>query len=80
MTPAHELQELVDAGWAPSTHYLIVRLRRREIRGRKCGRRWVMSDSDVQAYIESLSNAGPQADVLSPRFGLSEASARRRAS
>lgn len=76
MKEAHPLEEVVAAGWAPSTHFLVVRLRRGEIRGRKAGRTWVMSDSDIDAYVESLSNKA--APVEENYRGLSLASMRRR--
>ena len=78
MNRAHTLQDVVDAGWAPSVHYLTVRLRRGEIRGRKVGRHWRMSDDDVRAYVESLANGASAPVVEVARFGLSSASARRR--
>jgi hypothetical protein len=80
MNAAHTLAEVVEAGWAPSERYLVVRLRRGEIRGRKVGRHWRMSDDDIRSYIESLANqaTAPKLDV--PSSGLTAASARRHAS
>jgi excisionase family DNA binding protein len=76
---AHPLEAVVEAGWAPSTHYLIVRLRRGEIRGRKVGRHWRMSDEDIQAYVESLANkSAPTLEESYRSGGLSLASSRRR--
>jgi len=78
MNRAHSLAEVVEAGWAPSVHYLVVRLRRKEIPGRKVGRHWVMSDDDVRAYIDSRSNHAAQPVPEDSHFGLSAASQRRR--
>lgn len=78
MKQAHPLEAVVEAGWAPSTHYLIVRLRRGEIPGRKVGRHWRMSDDDIATYVASLSNKA--APVEPSHGGLSLASMRRRAS
>lgn len=78
LSPAHTLEEVVAAGWAPSVLFLLRRLRSGEIKGRKVGREWRMSDSDIQAYIESLANKRER--VSEPtRIGLSAASMRRRA-
>lgn len=78
MNRAHTLQEVVDAGWAPSVMFLTLRLRRGEISGHKIGRHWRMSDADVQDYLESTRN---RASVEEPRrIGLTAASMRRRAS
>jgi hypothetical protein len=74
---AHTLEEVVEAGWAPSVHFLTVRLRRGEIRGRKVGHGWRMTDADVQALADSMVNA-PASLAEVPRAGLSVASARRR--
>jgi hypothetical protein len=76
MKQAHPLEAVVEAGWAPSTHYLIVRLRRGEIPGRKVGRHWRMSDDDIQTYVASLSNRSVA--VEPSHGGLSLASSRRR--
>lgn len=77
MKQAHTLEEIVDAGWAPSVLYLQRRLRRGEITGKKVGRVWKMSDEDVAAYLDSLSNSKSR-PVAEQRFGLSSASMRRR--
>jgi len=79
MKRGHRLEELVDAGLAPSVRFLQMRLRSGAIPGRKVGRVWVMTDADVEAYLESVKNDAPQrSNVVSPSFGLSAASARRR--
>jgi len=56
MKRAHTFADLVEAGWAPSVRYLEIRARRGDIKARKVGRVWRMTDGDVDAYIESLSN------------------------
>jgi len=82
MNRAHTLTEIVEAGWAPSVHYLVVRLRRKEIRGRKVGRTWLMSDADLDAYIDSTLNITntpvEQHTDHTPVLKLSSASRRRR--
>lgn len=82
MNRAHTLQEVVDAGWAPSVHFLVVRLRRKQIRGRKVGRIWVMSDADLDFYIDSIANTATTDTTATdtPVFKLSSASMRRRVS
>jgi hypothetical protein len=81
MKHAHTLQEIVDAGWAPSVLFLQRRLRRKEISGCKVGREWLLSDEDFEAYIESKRNKPVQVDdTEAPRTGLTLASMRRRAS
>lgn len=79
MIGSHELEEVVAAGWAPSVRWLQARLRRGDIKGRKVGRTWKMSDRDVEALVEWLGNETVER-VHVPRIGLSEASARRRRS
>jgi hypothetical protein len=81
MNRAHPLDEVVEAGWAPSKEYLQVRLRRGEIRGKKVGREWRMSDKDIEMYLESISNQPSELRDLksqSPVVGLTAASMRRR--
>lgn len=56
MNRAHSLEELVEAGWAPSVRFLQKKLRNKQIQGKKVGRQWLMSDADVDAYLDSVSN------------------------
>lgn len=78
MTRGHTLDELVDAGLAPSVRYLQMRLRAGRIPGRKIGHTWRMTDQDIDVYLESVKNHAPQSNVVEPSFGLSQASQRRR--
>lgn len=83
MIRAHKLQELVDAELAPSVLFLQRRLRRGEIPGRKSGREWVMTDADIEAYLDSIGNGAAKASKPAEhsnvrRIGISAASARRR--
>lgn len=84
MIRAHRLQDLVDANLAPSVLYLERRLRRGDIPGHKSGRNWVMTDADIEAYLEITGNRAvkQQAAPVMPgevrRIGISSASLRRR--
>jgi hypothetical protein len=75
---AHSLEEIVAAELAPSVRWMQDKLRRGEIRGRKIGRHWKLTDADLQAYLDATANthAAPRAEVT--HIGLSAASARRR--
>jgi hypothetical protein len=81
---AHTLEEIVEAGWAPSVRFLQMRLRHGEIKGRKVGREWKLSDADLEAYIDSPGNKlrpaeqEPVTDAMPMGLGLTTASARRR--
>jgi hypothetical protein len=72
---AYSLEEVVEAGWAPSVDFLRRRLARGEITGRRVGRVWRMTEDDVNAFAESLRNTASPKPVL---VGLSETSSRRR--
>jgi hypothetical protein len=78
----HDLEEIVDAGWAPSTRWLQDRLRCGTIRGRKVGRHWKLSDADVEALVESLGNGhsspAPVVEVDDAPLSLTLARSRRR--
>lgn len=81
MNRAHTLEEIVEAGWAPSVLYLQRLLQRKAIKGRKVGRDWRLSDSDFESYLEWAANTADRQVVEVPRIGgLTAASARRRAS
>jgi hypothetical protein len=64
---AHRLQDVVDAGLAPSTRWLQERLRRGDIPGIRVARHgrggnrfeWRMTDGDVEALADALRNKPP---------------------
>lgn len=63
MKRAHPLQDIVDAGYAPSVRWLQERLRAGEIPGIRVARKgrggraeWRMTDADIEAFIESRRN------------------------
>lgn len=74
MKRAYTLDEVVEAGWAPSEDFLRRRLARGEISGRRVGREWRMTETDVEAYADSLRNTTSKPVLV----GLSETSSRRR--
>jgi hypothetical protein len=83
---SHTFADIVAAGWAPSIEWLERRARRGDIKARKVGRVWRMTDDDVDAYIDSLANrtddtpapvAEPVPAQITP-LRLTAASARRR--
>lgn len=75
MKRAYTLEEVVEAGWAPSEDFLRRRLARGEITGRRVGRTWRMTEDDINAYAETLRNTAAPRPML---VGLSETSSRRR--
>ena len=59
MKRAHDLQEIVDAGWAPSVRWLREGIRRGDIPGRRLPRRgrggragYAMTDEDIEQFVE----------------------------
>jgi hypothetical protein len=53
---AHRLEAVVDAGWASSVRWLQDEIRAGRISAVKIGRHWVMTDDDINAFIESRRN------------------------
>lgn len=56
MIRGHKLQELVDAGLAPSVKWLQHQIRAGKITARKIGRHWVMTDADIDEALEKWRN------------------------
>lgn len=79
---AHQLQELVDAGLAPSVRWLKDQIRAGRIPARKRARCWVMTDADIEACLQMWANKAaaaprPEPDVAAV-FSLTPTSRRKR--
>ncbi|GAB3211259.1 hypothetical protein [Nocardia tengchongensis] len=55
-TKCHPLEIAAERLGAPSTHWLMLQLRARKLPGRKVGRSWCMTDSDINEAIELLAS------------------------
>jgi hypothetical protein len=66
------------AEWTDGKRWLTRRLNRKELRGRRFGRTWRMTDSDIEFMLEKLANfTDGEAQSPSVADGLSTRSARR---
>jgi hypothetical protein len=61
-------------------HWVMLRLRRGEFSGYKAGRKWMMTEADIEAAIESLRPKRVWVPEVPTMSGLTRTSARRLAS
>lgn len=79
MIRGHSLQDVVDAGLAPSVRWLQDGIRGKAIPAHKLGRHWVMTDADVEQMLEArASKPVPFQASSSPLLSLTATSQRRR--
>jgi hypothetical protein len=87
---SYPLDEVVRAHlpfeWTDGKRWLTRRLNRKELRGRRFGRTWRMTDSDIEFMLQKYANftedhdvveAQPPSETTSVADGLSARSARR---
>lgn len=78
MIRGHSLQEIVDAGIAPSVRWLQDQIRAKKIPAHKIGRHWVLTDSDIEQALDMWASK-PVANPDAPfRFTPTPSSLRRR--
>jgi hypothetical protein len=65
MTRGHHLQDIVDAGLAPSVRWLQDQIRARRFPAHKQGRHWVMTDDDIERMLEMTASV-PQPPETDP--------------
>lgn len=80
MRRGYQLEEIVDAGLAPSVRWLQKEIRAGRIPAMKAGRHWVMTDEHIEQMVHAFSNQSSNVREIRPAGGLSAASMRRRAS
>lgn len=63
----HRLEEIVEAGLAPSVRWLQDQIRAGHIPARKIGRHWVLTDDDLERALESWASTriAPQQGITS---------------
>lgn len=71
-TRTHDLAYVVEQTGVPSEDWLVRKLRAQEIPGRRAGRVWRMTDSDIAALVEYMARParaprpGPQSIADAP--------------
>jgi hypothetical protein len=71
MIRGHRLEQIVDAGLAPSVRWLQDQIRAQRIPAHKIGRHWVMTDTDLEAALEVWASKPDHASALAAPFPLS---------
>lgn len=71
MIRGHRLDEIVEAGLAPSVRWLQDQIRANKIPAHKIGRHWVMTDADLEAALEAWAAKPGPAMPTSGSFPLS---------
>lgn len=78
MIRGHRLQDIVDAGLAPSVRWLQDQIRAKHIPAHKIGRHWVMTDEDVEAALERWASKPQESATAPTALSLTATSMRRR--
>lgn len=78
MIRGHRLQEIVDAGLAPSVRWLQDGIRAKRIPAHKIGRHWILTDSDIEEFLMSAASKPKQAEPEPYPLSLTATSMRRR--
>jgi hypothetical protein len=71
MIRGHRLEQIVDAGLAPSVRWLQDQIRAQRIPAHKIGRHWVMTDTDLETALEVWASKPDRTPALTAPFPLS---------
>lgn len=66
MIRGHRLEEVVEAGLAPSVRWLQDQIRAGKIRAHKPGRHWILTDDDLELALASWESGPVQSHVVTP--------------
>jgi hypothetical protein len=79
MIRGHRLEEIVDAGLAPSVRWLQDQIRAKKIPAHKPGRHHILTDADLEAALEIWAcKTDSPAPATAPLLSLTATSQRRR--